>query len=124
MQDLEIRRSVLGGVAGLALLYSAGAMTFGNGLFINPPSPTTENQIVVYFPKRGCAGEWPSWSMEGRTIKIVVLVADDCLTPLYSSLVLGRLPAGNYEIQLYYRVKESRSRSFVRSELFSVQPAR
>jgi hypothetical protein len=123
-RNTRVRRSVLGALVGLALLCSAPAMAPGEMLFINPPSPTIDDQIVVYYPMRGCTGEWTRWSREGRTIEIVVLVAEECLSPFYSTLVLGRLPVGNYQIQLYYRVRGSRSRRFLRSELFSVLPAR
>lgn len=118
----------------------AQGLAGGNALFIDPPDPHTNDAVAVSYPRRGCGPERIDTATRGTDIEITVTFDQTCLyavTPglpesapvsgaLYGRIELGRLPAGNYRVRLYYRdlSEGSGSRSFATTELFSVMPSR
>lgn len=110
----------------------------GETLFIEPNSPRANEDILIYYPRRGCNDDRVDARMKGNEIEIVVNHYGQCLytfqpeestlpgSGLYRTYRIGRLPVGNYRIRLYYQdlSESSRSRSFSISESFSVMPAR
>lgn len=112
--------------------------TPGETIFIEPNSPRDNEDILIYFPRRGCRDSRVDTRMKGNEIEVVVSHYGQCLytfqphgqvlpgAGLYQSYRIGRLPVGNYRIRLYYQdlSERTRSRSFSISESFSVMPAR
>lgn len=112
--------------------------TPGETLLIEPNSPRDNEDILIYFPRRGCRDSRVDTRMKGNEIEVVVSHYGQCLytfqphgqvlpgAGLYQSYRIGRLPVGNYRIRLYYQdlSERTRSRSFSISESFSVMPAR
>lgn len=112
--------------------------TQGEAILIEPNSPRDNEDILIYFPRRGCNDSRVDARMKGNEIEIVVSHSGQCLytfqphgqvlpgAQLYQSYRIGRLPVGNYRIRLYYQdlSESSRSRGFSISESFSVMPAR
>jgi hypothetical protein len=118
--------------------FGTSGVTQGETLFIEPTSPRTNEDIVIHFPQRGCKPGRVDAQMKGKEIVIVVNHYGKCFYSFhphgysfpsgefYQSYRIGRLPAGNYHIRLYYQdlSESSRSRSFSITESFSVMPAR
>lgn len=110
----------------------------GERLFIEPNSPRANEDILIYYQRRGCSEDRINAQMKGNEIEIVVNHYGQCLYTfqpygnvlpgggLYQGYRIGRLPVGNYRVRLYYQdlSESSRTRSFGISESFSVMPAR
>lgn len=112
--------------------------TPGETIFIEPNTPRDNEEILIYFPRRGCHDSRVDARMKGNEIEVVVSHYGQCFytyqphgqglpgAGLYQSYRIGRLPVGNYRVRLYYQdlSESTRSRSFSISESFSVMPAR